>query len=88
MSSGNCFVQRFAGPAPRGEGHRMPSCLQVEIMYANLMLPLYSRTGQGRRAARPVLTTGGPARAEILTAAAARALQNGRRLALALGHAL
>ena len=78
MSSGNCFVQRFAGPAPRGEGHRMPSCLQVEIMYATLMLPLYSRAGP----------TGGPARTEILTATAARALQNGRRQALALGHAL
>ena len=53
---GNFKQERFAGPAPRGEGQRMPSCLPVEIIDAkfNVTLIFPDRTGR----AGP----GGPAR--------------------------
>ena len=57
--------ERFAGPAPRGEGQRMPSCLPVKIIDAkfNVTTIFPDRTGRaGRADGRP-----GPYRPQIVT---------------------
>ena len=53
--------ERFAGPAPRGEGQRMPSCLPPIIIVAkiNVTTIVPDRTGRANGLAGP---TGGPAR--------------------------
>jgi len=57
-----CGLQeRFAGPAPRGEGQRMPSCLPAKIIVAkfNVTTIFPERTGRADGWAGPM---GGPAR--------------------------
>ena len=50
-ASDNIKQERVAGPAPRGEGRRMPSCLPAKIVVAKFNV---TTTFSGRRADRPV----------------------------------